>query len=205
MIQPETQPEEGKKKGVLDRLPKMGRVSQLVLLIGGFLVIFVPLWIVNQDQLKTQAGLNTTISNLQKIITGAEAPKTKYEAELAQLTAETEAAKAVYPRSTQAPEIVDSLLELAELHYIYVTQTKLSTSTPKDSIGPVLTIELVLKGQCSEFQNLLLAMGDRLPTSKITKVRFDSPGGPLATGSGSGAPGDYTATIKLDVLCYDGQ
>src|SRR4030042_3345024 len=172
MVQPE---QEGKKKGVLDRLPKMGRVSQLVLLIGGFLIIFVPLWIVNQNQLKTQAGLNTTISNLQKIITGAETPKTKYEAELAQLTAEAEAAKAVYPRSTQAPEIIDSLLELAELHYIYVIQTSLSISTPKDSIGPVLTIGLGLKGQCPEFQNLLLALTDRLPTSKITGVTFNAP------------------------------
>jgi len=170
------QPESKQKKGILERLPKLGRVSQLILLIGGFLVIFLPIWYVNQGQAKQQAELKATLSNLQKMLAVSETPKAKFEAELAQITAETEAAKAVFPKSNQAPEIIDSLLELAELNDVYVTQTKISTSTPQDSAGPVLTVELGLKSQCAQFQNLLLALGDRLPTSKITGVRFEAPG-----------------------------
>ena len=170
------QPESEQKKSFLERLPKLGRVSQLVLLIGGFLVIFFPIWYVNQEQAKQQVELSATLSNLQKMLAVSETPKAKYEAELAQITAETEAAKAVFPRSNQAPEIVDSLLELAELNDIYVTQTKITTSAPKGSTSPVLTFELGLKSQCAQFQNLLLALGDRLPTSQIIGVKFEAPG-----------------------------
>ncbi|MBN2463348.1 MAG: hypothetical protein JXB43_07080 [Dehalococcoidia bacterium] len=191
MIQPES-PE--KKKGILDRLPKMGRISQLVLLIGIFLIIFIPLMVIYQQQPRVQAVLETTLSNLQKILSVEETPKARYEAELAQVTAETEAAKALFPNSSQTPEIVDTLLELANLNDIYVTQTKVSTSQPKDSIGPLLTVELGLKGQVPKFQNFLLALDTSLPTSQIKKLTF--------TIAETGEVYD-TAKITIDILCYE--
>ncbi len=39
-----------KQKGVLDRLPKLGRVSQLILIVGVFVLIFVPLLLIYQQQ-----------------------------------------------------------------------------------------------------------------------------------------------------------
>jgi len=192
MIQPETAQ---KKPGALERLPKLGRVSQLVLLIGIFLVIFIPLLIINQQQPKAQAVLETTLSNLQKILSVEQTPKATFEAELAQVTAETEAAKAVFPRTNQTPEIVDSLLQLAELNDIYVTQTKVSTSQPKDTIGPLLTIELGFKGQVPKFQNFLLGLGDTLPTSQIKQLNFTVAGDEEA---------EDTAKIIIDILCYEG-
>jgi len=192
MIQPEAP---GKKPGVLDRLPKLGRVSQLVLLIGVFLVIFIPLLVINQQQPKVQASLEATIANMQKILSVEQTPKAKFEAELAQVTADMEAAEAVFPRANQAPEILDSLLELAELNDIYITQTKVSTSQPKDAIGPTLTIELGLRGQVPKFQNFLLALGDKLPTSQIKQLTF--------TIAGTEAVED-TAKIVIAILCYEG-
>src|SRR4030042_3523958 len=189
------QPEAGKKKGILDGLPKLGRISQLILLIGGFLVIFIPIWLVNQQQPARQADLDATLANLQKILSVAETPKAKFEAELAQVKAGTEADKAVFPKSNQAAQIIDSLLELAELNDIYVTQTKVSTSTPTGAIGPVLTITLALKGQVPQFQNFLLALGDKLPTSQIKQVDFA-----IATGEKA----EDTASVILDILCYEG-
>jgi hypothetical protein len=190
MIQSET-PE--KKKGLLDRLPKMGRISQLILLIGVFLIIFIPLWMINQQQPEKQATLSATLVNLQKILSGGQAPKTNFEAELAQVTAEAEAAKAVFPSSDQAPEIIDSLLELAELNDINVTQTAVSISRPAGAIGPVLTITLGLKGQVPKFQNFLLALDTKLPTSQITSVNFTIAGVEEA---------EDTAGVTLNVFCY---
>lgn len=189
MIQPESE----KKKSILDRLPKLGRVSQLILLIGGFLVIFIPIYLVNQQQIPKQADLRVTLTNLQKILAVAETPKAKFEAELAQVTAESEAAKAAFPSSNQAPEITDSLLELAELNDIYVTQTKISTSTPTGAIGPVLTITIGLKGQMPKFQNFLLALGDKLPTSQIKQLTFTI---------ASAEEAEDTASVTLDIFCY---
>jgi len=190
MLQPEATE---KKKGVLDRLPKLGRVSQLILLIGGFLVIFVPLWMINQQQPARQAELETTFNNLQRILIVGQTPKAQYEADLAQATAGTEAAKAVVPSPNQSPEILDILLQLAAQNDIYVTQTAVSTSTPSGSIGPVLTFSLGLKGQIPKFQNFLLALDTKLPTSQIKTVKF--------TVAQTGEEYD-TASLAIDVLCY---
>jgi hypothetical protein len=190
MIQPEATE---KKKGFLDRLPKLGRVSQLVLLIGVFLVIFIPLWLINQQLPERQVQLEATLSNLQRILAMGQTPKVKYEAELAQATADSEAAKASFPAPNQAPEILDSLLALAQQNDIYVTQTAITTSTPTDSIGPVLTFQLGLKGQIPKFENFLLALDTKLPTSQIKQFTF--------TVAGAGEEYD-TASIGIDILCY---
>ena len=189
------QPEPEKKKGFLERLPKLGRVSQLILLIGVFLVIFIPLWVINQQQPEIQTELKSTLANLQKILAVEETPKARFEAELLQVTAETEAAKAAFPNPDQAPEILDGLLELAEKNDIYVTRTAVSSATPAGSIGPVLTFALSFKGQIPKFQNYLLALGDKLPTSRIKQVAFRV--------AGTGEEYD-SASITIDVLCYGG-
>jgi uncharacterized membrane protein len=192
MLQPET-PE--KKKSFLDRLPKLGRVSQLVLLIGVFLVIFIPLWLIDQQQPERQSQLETTLNNLQKILATGQTPKAKYEAELAQAIADTEAAKAAFPLPNQAPEILDSLLALAQQNDVFVTQTSIKTSTAAGSIGPVLTFTLGFKGQIPKFENFLLALDTRLPSSQIKQFTF--------TVAAQGAEYD-TASITIDVLCYGG-
>ena len=192
MIQPET-PE--KKKSFLDRLPKLGRVSQLVLLVGGFLIIFIPLWVINQQQQEQQTELRATLANLDKVLAVEETPKAKLEAELAQIKADTEVTKAIFRNTSQSPEIIDSLLELAELNDIYVTQTKVSTSQPKEAIGPLLTIQLGLKGQVPKFQNFLLALDDKLPTSQIKQLTFT-----IAGEEGE----EDTASITIDISCYEG-
>jgi cytoskeletal protein RodZ len=199
----QTEPE--KKTGFLDRLPKIGRASQLFLIIVIFLVIFGVLWWINNQQPKTQADLNNTLSNLQKIVGVTETPKVKYEAELAQVTAETEAAKAVFPTTSQAPEILDTLLELAESNDISVTQTKVSTSTPTSTtakaaaaagiaIGSILTVELSFKGQVPKFQNFLLGLDGKLPTSQIKSLLF--------TTAVSETEED-TGKVTIDIYCYE--
>ncbi|MBM4446995.1 MAG: hypothetical protein FJ023_06540 [Chloroflexi bacterium] len=183
------QPEPEKKKGGLDRLPKVGRVSQLVLIVGIFLIILIPLWLVNQQQPQRQTELKATLANLQKILAVEQTPKDKFEAQLAQITAEMEAAKAVFPTTTQTSEIVDSLLELAELNAIYVTQTQVSTSKTA-----TLTVQLGLKGQMPHFQNFLLALDDKLPTSQIQHFTFTS----------AGEEGvEDRATVTINVLCHE--
>jgi hypothetical protein len=176
MIQPEA-PEE-KKKGFTGSLPKIGRLSQLILLIGVFLIIFVPLWLLNQKQSERQAELRTTLANLTRVLAVEEAPEAKLEAELAQATAETEATKALFPATNQSPEILDSLIELAELNDLCITATSVelheadSEEDKAKVIGPMLRIVIGLRGQVPKFQNFLLALDDLLPTSQINTIAF---------------------------------
>lgn len=199
----QTEPE--KKKGFLDRLPKLGRASQLFLVVIVFVVLFGLLFWFNQKQPENEATLNNTLSNLQKIVGVEQTPKAKFEAELAQVTAETEADKAVFPKTSQAPEILDTLLEMAQLNDLSVTQTKVSTTTPSSTtpktttttkaIGPILTIEMNLKGQIPKFQNFLLALDSKLPTSQIKSLVFTT----AVT-----ATEEDTADIIIDIYCYEG-
>ena len=177
MTQPEA-PEE-KKKGLTGSLPKIGRLSQLILLVGVFLIIFVPLWFLNQQQSGRQAELRTTLTNLTRVLAIEEAPEAKLEAELAQATAETEATKSTFPTTSQSPEILDSLIELAELNDLCIYQTKVALYEPQDkdkarAIGSMLSIGIALRGQIPKFQNFLLALDDLLPTSQIKEITFET-------------------------------
>jgi hypothetical protein len=191
-----TQPEPEKKKGFLDSLPKMGRLSQLVLLIGIFLVIFIGLFMLNRQLTARQTELKGTLTNLQKILATGQTPQTQYEAKLAQATADSEAAKAAYPTPDQAPEILDSLLELAAANDIDITQTAISSATASGAIGPTLTFTLGLQGQIPKFENFLLALDTKLPTSQITGLTFTT---------ASTEQGYDTASIKINVLSYAGK
>jgi hypothetical protein len=183
------------KKSFLDRLPKMGRISQLVLIIGAFLAIFITLLVINQNQTKTQTQLNSSLGNLQKIVTGTQTPTAKFESDLAQATADTEAAKAAFPSPQGSPQILDSLLQLADANDVSITSTQVATSGTSGGIGPILTVSLGLKGQIPKFQNFLLGLDSKLPTSKLTMVSFTV----------STVTGEYdTGTVVIDIQCYGG-
>jgi hypothetical protein len=188
------QPEPEKKKGFLDSLPKLGRVSQLVLLIGIFVVIFAGLLLLNRNLETTKTALTGNLANMNKILTIDQTPKAKYEAELAQTKAATEAVTALFPASDQAPEIVDTLLELASLNDISVTQTKTSSAQAKGAIGPTLSVDITLRGQVPKFQNFLLDVDSKFPTAQINKLTYTI---------ASGTETYDTAGLTLDIICYD--
>jgi hypothetical protein len=192
------QSEPKKTKGILDRLPKLGRLSQLVLVIGVFLLVFVPLFVIKNQQPAKQNELRDTLVNMQKILSTSQTPKDTYEAELAQVTAENEAAKAAFPAPDQAPEILDKLLDLASMNDIYVTSTSVSSNTVKGAIGPKLTFNLGLRGQVPKFENFLLALDTQLPTSSISSFSF------TIADSSSGQEYD-TGRVTIEVLSYAGK
>ena len=196
MIQPE---EPKKKKGLRDRLPKLGTASQLALIVGIFLVIFIPTWIIYQQQPAKQDELKGALSNLEKILSAQETPREKLETELNQAEAELEAAKAVFPNPDQSPEIIAELLKLAESNDIYVTGTKITASQEalSKTEGAIewstLTINMSLKGQVPKFQNFLLALDSELPTCQIEEATFK-----IAKKEGQ----EDTASLKINVFCY---
>ena len=189
MVEPEAP-----RKSFLDRLPKLSRVSQLLLLIGIFLVLFIPLLLINQQQGQKQDQLRATLANLQKALAAEDNPQAKLQAELEQLQTETESARATYPHPDSSPEILDSLLELAELNDIHITSTSVATSQPKEAIGPVITVKLGLKGQVPRFQNFLLALDERFPSSRVKQLSFT-----IATEEGE----EDTASLTIEIYCYE--
>ena len=197
MIRPE-EPEQ--KKSFLDRLPKLGRVSQLMLIIGIFLILVIPLGMVYVQQPARQIQLKGALSNLERILEAPRTEKENLERELSKAEAELEAARAAFLSPDQSPEIIDRLLELAESNDIDVTQTQVSVVEEEDtdegaSQYPVLTFKIYLEGQVPKFQNFLLALDAALLTAEVKEVTFT-----IAEEEGE----EDTATITIDVSCYEG-
>lgn len=197
MIRPE-EPE--KKKSLLDKLPKLGRVSQLMLLVGIFVILFVPMLVVYQQQSAKQAYLEHELFLLQTVLAAPATEKEALEAEIRRAEAELEAAKAVFPSQSQSSDIIDSLLELAELNDIYVTHSQVSTS--EQPIGEeegaakwqAVTFVISLEGQAPKFQNFLLSLDDKFPTCKVRKVDI--------TIAEEGE--QDKASVTIDVFYYEG-
>ena len=113
--------ESKKEKGsLLDKLPKLGRVSHLMLLVGIFLIIVIPLWVFYQQQPGEQAELKNSLSNLEKILAVPVTKKEKLEAEIKQVEAETEAAREAFPEMDNS-DVPERLLELGESNDVDVT------------------------------------------------------------------------------------
>jgi len=199
MIQPE--PEEKKKVSLLDKLPKLGRASQLMLLVGIFLIVFIPLWVINQQQPAKQVELRHELSLLEIILQTPTTKKDITEAELKKVEAQEESAKAAFPSPDQNCKIINRLLELAESNDLGVTSVAESTSEETVSGDedatewPVLTYEIGLDGQIPNFQNFILALDDKFTTCRVEEVVFT-----VAEEEGE----EDTASLKIDVFCYAG-
>jgi len=198
VIQPE-EPEQ--KRGFLDRLPRIGRVSQFALLVGIFLILFVMLSMIYLQQPARQAGLERELSLLETILAVPMTQKEELEAEISQIEAETQVAREQFPAPAQAPEIVDTLLGLAEDNDIDVTVTQQARyqrtiGEAEDAIvWPLTTFVVDLKGQVPKFQNFILALDDRLPACQLREVYMK-----VADVEGE----EDTGTVIIDVFHYEG-
>ena len=193
MIKPE---ETEQKKSFLDRLPRVGRASQLILLIGIFLLLALPMWFVSLQQVQKQVDLNEQISMLQAILENPESQRETLEAEIREAEADIVVAKAVFPNPDQGPEIINDLLRLTESNGIYITNTTETAETEKLGANTfsVLTFRFNLTGQVSKFQNFILELDNDFPTCTINAIGLN-----IAEEESD----EDSITIKLNVFCYE--
>lgn len=200
MTETESQEKEN-KKNLLSKLPKLGRVSQFMLLVGIFLILLIPIFVIYQQQLPKQAGLEHKLTLLNTILSASTTKKESLEIEIQQTEARMETAETIFPSPDQCPEIIDRLIELAELSDIGVTATRVSTS--EEMIGeddnviryPILTVEIDLEGQVPKFQNFILSLDEKFPTCEIKE---------LDMAVAEEETEEDTANLKIDILCYQG-
>lgn len=198
MIEPQA---ERKTKPLAERLPRIGRTSQVILIVGILAIIFIALYWVNAQQATQQDELRKNIVTLQRSVSAGtkEEPRDKLQAQIRQVEAETEAARAMFPAPEQLTEVMDRLIKLARSYDIEVTSTGATMSQKKLKIGAtelaynVYTISLSLRGMASNFQNFLLSLGDAVTTSRINQVTIK-----LATEENE----RDVATVSIDVYCY---
>ncbi len=197
--------EDRKKKGILERLPRLSRTSQTVLILAILVAMFLPTYLIYYQQPKMRATLQASLASLQKVLDAEETPKVKLETELTRIEEETAATRAIYPDPSHVPELVNDLIELAKENGATVTNTKVSVTklqppkekakgpAPKEMVDTVLNVDLSLKGQVAHFQNFLLALDRQFPTARIKKAAFT-----IHSEEGT----EDTCELSLLVLCY---
>jgi hypothetical protein len=175
------------KSSLFARLPRISPVLRIILFVGIFLIIAIPLFLIYSQQQARQAELNQQYPMLEKAL-GAlgtqESPevlKKRMDGDLKIAQNELGTIKAAFPNPDQIPEIIDSLIELAKANGIEITKTQVATSKSSISVGndvlehPVVVFNIDLRGQVPKFQNFLLALNSKFPTSELKVVNFKIP------------------------------
>ncbi len=160
---------------ILQRLPRLGTRVWILIILCLFLVAVIPLATGYTEQAAQQQALRLQISQLQ---TQYDALKAKMAsqppaaAELGKLKTEAEAAKLLYKNVADNPEISQAIMNLAWDNDITITSMGVSSSKNKilDKEYPVLVYSLSLTGQVASFQNFLIAIGNKLPSSQYTTI-----------------------------------
>ena len=160
---------------ILQRLPRLSTRVWILIILCLFLVAVIPLATGYTEQAAQQQALKLQISQLQ---TQYDALKAKMAsqppaaAELGKLKTEAEAAKLLYKNVADNPEISQAIMNLAWDNDITITSMGVSSSKNKilDKEYPVLVYSLSLTGQVASFQNFLIAIGNKLPSSQYTTI-----------------------------------
>ena len=167
----ETQPE---KKSFLNKLPRLSRVSQVLLIVGICAVFLVPSIIVNNQQQSKRIALEQELLNLENILSTPLTEKERLEAELNKTNAERETAIERFPKADPGIAIVQSLYDLADKNDLVIT--RIDTLTAEDESTEEqflpLTFRIYVAGQISKVQNFLLDVNERYQTSVVRSALF---------------------------------
>ena len=181
----------------MQRLPRLSTTVWIIIIVCLFLIAMIPLSLGYLEQSARQQALKLQISQLQSQYDGLKAKmasQPSLTAETGKLKTEAEAARLLYKNVAGNPEVSQAIMDLAWDNDITITSMGVSSSTSKilDKEYPVLSYSLSLTGQVANFQNFLIAVGQRLPSSQYTAITIT----PAAV------EGELdSASMSIQVLC----
>jgi len=163
------------KSNISQRLPRLSTSVWLILILALFLIVMAPMVTGYIEQVSQQAAIQLQIDQVQSQIDELNAKMaslTTATTEAARMKAELEVAKLQYKNIGDNAEVSQIIMALAWDYDITITSMTVSQAINK-MLGtdyPVLTYSLSLSGQVANFQNFLIAAGNRLPSCQFTSV-----------------------------------
>ncbi|GEM_PF-3564917 len=154
-------------------MPKISRVSQLILVLGIFIIISGALFLVWREQVKAQENLRKELTLIQTLLSKPPPPPLAYlEAKIQATEAELKATEALFPKLEQSLEITESLVKLAEQFKLQVTgMSTRVTSTKIEKVDyQVINLELELQGSITSILSFINRLGKEFPTAEIASV-----------------------------------
>jgi len=163
------------RTNISQRLPRLSTSVWLILILALFLIAMVPMVTGYIEQISQQAAIQLQISLAQSQIdtlTAKMASQSSATTEAVKMKADLEAAKLQYKNVGDNADVSQILMGLAWDYDITITSMSVSQATSK-MLGtdyPVLSYSLSLTGQVANFQNFLIAVGQKLPSSQFTSI-----------------------------------
>ena len=188
-----------KKTGnsILQRLPRLSTSVWLILIFCLFLIAMLPMAMSYMDQATKQQALRLQVNQLQSqydTVKAKMAGQSSLSTEVGKLKAEAEAARKLYEEGCDNLRSSQILMDLAWKNDITIISMSVSPSqgTVLGTKYPALTYVLNLSGQVANFQNFLLAVDKRFPSSQYMDINITP-----ATVEGN----MDIATLSIQIMC----
>lgn len=168
--------EEGKqKKNILDRLPKLSRVSLLILFIGIFLLIIIPLILVQNTERAKQSDYRQEVQMLEKIVANPATQVATLEDDIRRAEANLANNRGKFPEESKNTSVIDDLVSLADKNNIDIVKLTSSIQDTTVNVGtkklsyPSMGCVINVAGDSANIQKFLLAI-NQLQTCQIKNV-----------------------------------
>lgn len=168
--------EEGKqKKNIMDRLPKLSRLSLLILFIGVFLIIIIPLILVQNTEKANQSDYRQQVQMLENIVANPATQVSALEEDIRRAETNLENYQNRFPEEINNTSAIDELVSLADLNNIYIVELTSSlqditvTKDKRKFVKPSLFCVVSVTGESANIQKFLIEL-DKLPPCTINSV-----------------------------------
>jgi competence protein ComGC len=168
--------DEGKqKKNIMDRLPKLSRLSLLILFIGIFLIIIIPLILMQNTEKANQSDYRQQVQMLENIVANPATQVSALEEDIRRAETNLENLQNRFPEEINNTSAIDELVSLADLNNIYIVKLTSSlqditvTKDKRKFVKPSLFCVLSVAGDSANIQKFLIEL-DKLPPCTINSV-----------------------------------
>lgn len=185
------------KRNIFQKLPRLSTSVWLLIVSALILIVAVPLFLGYFSEISAQTQLKHQLNQLQTRYNDLQKQSGLQPALLAEVDAlkkDVDKAKLSYQNVEDSIEVSQDLIELAWEYDITINSMSMAQITSK-YLGvdrPVLVCVMSMTGQVPAFQNYLLAIGNKLPSSQISQIVIQP-----AVEQGK----LDKATIKIQVVC----
>jgi uncharacterized membrane-anchored protein YhcB (DUF1043 family) len=167
-----------KRANILRKLPRLSNSVWILLIIVLVLIISIPMITSYLDQASQQGALRENLFKLQSQYAGLKqqlASQGDITAEISRLKSDADSARRIYGTACDSIETSQQLMDLSWKWDITITTVTTSATVSKildRDDYPGTTYVLGMKGQVANFQNYLIELGEKFPSSKIENINI---------------------------------
>jgi hypothetical protein len=175
----EIKEERKQKKNILDRLPKLSRLSLLIIFVGAFLIIIIPLIMVQNTEKTKRDDYRQQVQMLENILANPATQVSALEDDIRKAEASLENYQNRFPEEIYNTTAVDELVSLADSNNVYIVKLTSSlkditivTSDKRKFVKPSLVCGLSVAGDSANIQKFLIEL-DKVPPCMINSVAMN--------------------------------